>query len=312
MEANLAHYIWYEKYRQKDINDLVLPDSLRERFQSYIEDGEFPHLLLVGPKGSGKTTLSLILIEAVGAIPLILNASSEDRGIETVRGKVKQFAASQTADNQLKVVFLDEADQLTLESQKALRNTVETYAANCRFILTANYGDKIIPPLHSRCTVFNFDSLPKNLTVKYCRHVLACENVTYERDDLIKVVDRYYPDIRTIINNLQAASIGGQLNLSLIGTNALIDLELLGQYVQNGELRQARQMWAGINDFVFLYKYLFDQWLAVQFTDEQRTVGALTIAEYLHRDSTVLDREINFTACILEIMKSVLEKEPKW
>lgn len=312
MEVNLAHYVWYEKYRPHSIDDLVLSDNMRERFNAYINDGEFPHLLLVGPPGSGKTTISLILIEAVGAVALSLNASSEDRGIETIRGKVKQFAASQTTDNQLKVVFLDESDQLTQDAQKALRNTIEAYAATCRFILTANYGDKILAPIKSRCTEFHFESLPKNLTFKLCRHILACENVQYNRDDLLKVVDRYYPDIRTIVNNIQAASLGGQLDLSLIGTNVQIDLALIGQHVQNGLITKARQLWAGVSDFVFLYEYLFNTWVAAQFLDEDRTSAALILAEYLYRDSTVLDREINFTACMLELIKEVCKKEPKW
>ncbi len=299
----LKNYIWYEKYRPHSLKEMVL--AQRDVFETYLEEKDIPHLLFHGPPGSGKTTLALILIERLKAQKLILNASSEDRGIATIKGTVKQFAMSKSLGGKIKIIFLDEADALTPDAQKALRNTMETYSNNCRFILTANYLDKIIEPIRSRCTSFAFTKYPKKKLLRLLMGILDKEKVTYDLEDVEVLVTRLYPDIRTIINNLQAGSISGIFTLDQCLT-AKIDPKRIGKFIQQGELRGLRELWAGMTDFLWLYKYLFD--VFVPNMSKEREEGARIVGEYLYRDSTVVDREINVSACCIELMV-LLDKE---
>lgn len=301
----LDHYIWYEKYRPKHLDDMILPPEYKTRFRAYLEDKSIPHLLFVGPPGSGKTTMALILTSGLDTQTLALNASSTDRGIDTIKGKVKQFASSQSFQGRLKVVFLDEADGLTRDAQEALRNTIEQYASSCRFILTANYIDKITPPLKSRCTIFTFDTIAQEELKNDLVWILESEQFGYHTGELEKLIDRYYPDVRTIINNLQAGcnTNGRMFLLENIGTVVDINLADLDAALRNGKIADARKLWAGTSDFVWLYRWLFDEWVATQFLDETRTAAALIVAQSLYQDAIVMDREINFTACCLELMQ---------
>lgn len=301
--SNLKQFIWYERYRPQILGDMILSAEYKLLFGGYVEQGQFPHLLLLGPPGSGKTTMALILIRATNAIALMLNASSQDRGIETIRGKVKQFASSQALDGKLKVVFLDESDGLSRDAMEALRNTIETYSDTCRFILTANYGDRISSPLKSRCKVLAFDTISKVDLLNDLQWMLGEERITFQSEDIVELIERYYPDVRTIINNLQAGSAGGTFNPAVAGMAMNVDLDALADRLKKGKIIQARQLYVGCSDFVWLYRWLFDSWVAIQFLDEHRTTAALIVAQYLYQDSTVLDREINFTACLLDLCR---------
>jgi DNA polymerase III delta prime subunit len=202
-------FIWYEKYRPKSIDEMVLPEKTREMFESFIEDREIPHLFLYGPKGTGKTTISRILIDKCSGAKLILNASSNDRGIETVKTKVKNFARSKKANEELNICFMDEADGLTVDAQFALKNTIEAYHNNCRFIFTANHPHKVIEEIHSRCVVVHFDELNVKDIYRICRKIMKTEDIEFTRRDIVEVISEYAPDIRSIINRLQAGSISG-------------------------------------------------------------------------------------------------------
>ena len=293
----LANYIWYEKYRPHSLREMTL--SQGGIFVSYLDAKDIPHLLFHGPPGSGKTTLALILIEGLKAQKLILNASSEDRGIKTIRGMVKRFAMSRSLPGKKKIVFLDEADGLTSDAQPALRNTMETYSGNCRFILTANYLDKIIEPIRSRCTAFAFTKYPKKKLLRLLMGILDKEDVNYDLEDVEVLVKRLYPDIRTIINNLQAGSIGGTFELDQCLT-ARIDPKKIGKLIGQGKLRGLRELWMGATEFLWLYKYLFD--VFVPSMSKEREEGARIVGEYIYRDSSVVDREINVSACCIELM----------
>jgi len=304
----MKELIWYEKHRATKLSQLSLPVSYKKAFKTYIKEKQIPHLLFHGPAGSGKTTLGMILIRLCASASLILNASSSDRGIATIKTKVKHFARSQRAKkNKLNIVLLDEADGLTPEAQMALKGTIERYHKNCRFIFTANEFDKIIEPIYSRCMLFKFDSLKFKRINKLMAGILEEEDIEFNKDTLRILVKRFAPDVRTIMNNMQAASISGTLKLEDILSSFNIDKTY--QLIKKGHIGELRETFVGLTDFTWVYKGLFSNDFLGQLKDnEQRAQVALVIAEYLWRDKTIADREINASACCLEIMDA-LEKE---
>ena len=185
MVNKMKELIWYEKYRATSLDGLILPKNVRKNMKGYIKEKEIPHLLFHGPAGSGKTTLALILIKACASAKLILNGSSEDRGIGTIKKKVKQFASSKRiSKGKLNIVFIDEADGLTPEAQDALKNIIETYQSNCRFIFTANEIDQITDPIYSRCTMFAFESMPNDYFLNFLYDILDDEKIGYKKNDI--------------------------------------------------------------------------------------------------------------------------------
>lgn len=309
--ANLQSYIWFEKYRPHTLKELSLSKEHRSAFNQFIKDGQIPHLLFEGTQGSGKTTVAQILTKEIPSTVLSLNASGADRGIATVRGEIKNFSSHQPKKGHIKVVFLDEADAITPDAQNALKNTIETYNKSCRFILTCNHVDKINPPIQSRCVKFTFDRFPKRKLTMLCEKILEKEGIdNVSTEDITELIKRFYPDIRSVINNLQAACIGGSFNAKAIGTfNA--DPKVVAELIPTGNIFGIRQQLAGCTDFMYLYRYLFDEFVAGNGTDEQKGEMALAIAEHLTSDSTVPDREINFVACVISIMYA-LEVVPKF
>jgi replication factor C small subunit len=294
----MKELIWYEKYRPGKIDQLILPQSHNRAFQKFIEQEEIPHLLFHGPAGGGKTTLSQILISNCAGRSLILNASSEDRGITTIKVRVTQFASSQRINQKLNIVFFDEANGLTPDAQEALKNTIEKYHRNCRFIFTTNEFDKITEPIASRCQMFKFDSFPKKNLRLYLAGILKQEEVEYDRKDLREIMNRYYPDIRTIINTMQSCSISGTLNLEDV--LYITDYDLLASHINEGHILAIRNMLAGSKDFLGVYRFLFNDYIPNEM--ENKTDAAIAVAEYLWRDRSVVDKEINMTACLLELM----------
>lgn len=304
-ERTLDNYIWFEKHRPKTIKDMVLPVAYRRRFSEYISAQEIPHLLFYGGAGGGKTTMAFILMESIPSTCLTLNASSDDRGIATVKGKIKQFAMSMSMDKKLKIVFLDEADKLTNDAMDALRNTMETYSKNCRFILTCNYVDKISDPIKSRCTAFEFNTYSLNNLKEHVHNILKKEQVKYEAEEIDTIVERHYPDIRSIINCIQAGSMGGTFNGKIINT-LTVDPETVLDYIFAGEVGKLRVLLAGITDFTWLYKLMFDALLIeTALTDEEKAEVVEVLSEYLYRDSQVINREINFIACCVNLMGAI-------
>lgn len=301
----MKNLIWYEKYRPQKLSDIVLPQKQMRTLKEYVRKKEIPHILFCGPPGSGKTTVSRILINFVASKKMILNASSNDRGIDTIKGKVKSFAMSQRQDLKLNVVFFDEADGLTPQAQEALKNTIEAYHENCRFIFTCNEIDKIILPIVSRCTVFKFDTVPKDELSLYIQKILRIEKIKYKAKDVNSIVNQFYPDVRSVINNIQSCSIQKVFNSKEVLFP--FRFEKISQLIQKGKITALRNLWKNFIDFGVLYKWLFDEWI-YEVDESARPDLAIIIAEYLYRDKGIANKEINITACFLEIM-NILEKE---
>jgi replication factor C small subunit len=200
--------LWVERYRPQKIEDLILQDNVRAELTKFIQEKSIPHLLLLGGAGVGKTTIAKILLRELDCDKLELNASSE-RGIDIIRNKVTNFAVMHSM-KKWKIVFMDEMDLLTFDAQAALRNIFETYSDYVRFICTGNYGNKIIPAIKSRCQCLEFEHLDKKSVVKLLKSILEKEQVSYDADDFLTLVEDCYPDIRSMINKLQLNTVNRQ------------------------------------------------------------------------------------------------------
>ncbi len=301
----LEGLIWFEKHRPKSINEMTMNVNHKKAFEQYIMDKSFPHLLLEGPPGSGKTTITQVLLSSIPCTVLSLNASGQDRGVDTVKTKITQFAGSLAMDGKLKVVFLDEADGLSKDALFALKNTMETYSKSCRFILTCNHVDKIIDPIQSRCTKYTFGQFPKKRLNKLLTKILVEEGVNNTTDsDIDGLITRFYPDVRSIINNLQAACVTGSFNAKALGS-LQVDPNEIGELLLKGRLQSLRQYVAGTTDFTFIYKWLFNVFLYSNVPSEQQADVALAILDFSAKDQQVPDREMQIAGCFLSIMMAM-------
>lgn len=290
----MENTIWMEKYRPKSLEELVLEDDTRQLLEKFVRQQEIPHLILSGNVGSGKTTISKILLSILDCDSITLNASDE-RGIDTIRDKVKMFAMMSSM-NKWKIVFLDEADMLTFEAQTSLRNLMETFSSQTRFILTCNYLNKIIDPVRSRCQTIEFKNLHRRDILKFLERVLTQEKITYDVDDLLELIDLYYPDIRSMVNNLNLYSDKGKWKIR--GTERFRNLEQLLDLLKKKDMKGIRELNL---DYTESYRYLFDK--VDKMTDDygKQVALSLSIAEYLWRETFISDKSINFSACCLNI-----------
>ncbi len=300
----LANYIWFEKYRPQKLKDLSLNKQHKVAFKRFIEDSDMPHLLLEGPKGSGKTTLAYLLIGNIPSVCITLNASGKERGIDTIRETVTTFASSQPPKGKIKIVFLDEADRLTPTAQDALRNTMETHSKSCKFILTCNYVDKIEPPIQSRCIKYTFNQFPATKVVALAKSILKQEKITnFDDDDLKKIIGLHYPDIRSVINTLQSCCVSGKFDIEAIH-KASADPVAVCKAVAAGHMFTARSLVAGVTDFMFIYRHMIDEWLP---TVDEGYHGPIVmgIGEAVRHENTVPDRELNFATCMADICETL-------
>jgi replication factor C small subunit len=299
------HSIWTERYRPDTLEGYIGNDVLRAKLEQYITNHDIPHLLFYGTAGTGKTTAAKILVKNIDCDYMFINASDE-RGIDTVRDKIKGFAST-VGFKPLKIVVLDEADFLGREAQPALRNLMEAYSATTRFILTANYIERIIDPLVSRTQVYKLTPPSKKEAAVRLTEILKTENVDYDTNTVVQIVNAYYPDIRKIINTAQLQTRDGKLHVSveeLIGQDMKLKVvdTLTSNLPLKDKVNQIRKDVADqqVQDFTELYQLLYQY--VETYAPNKVPESIIAIAEGLYRDGQVPDREINFVATLYTIL----------
>ena len=301
--------LWVEKYRPKTIMDCILPDRIKNTFQSYVDKKEIPNLLLNGPAGCGKTTVAKAMCNQIGCNYLFVNASNE-RGIDTLRTKIIGYASTVSLTGGKKVIILDEADKLTPDAQDALKGVIEEFSSNCSFIFTSNFKAKLIDAIHSRTAVIEFGLKVKERMVvasqilKRLQFILTTEGVEYDKEVLVKLMERFFPDHRRLIGEAQRFSSSGQL-----GVNALTDIEDLRNFkdllksLKEKNFTNMRK-WVASNadaDLTTLNRMLFDRLSAV-LKPETIPPVIIVLAKYAYQAAFVADQELNTTAMLTEVM----------
>ena len=306
-------FLWVEKYRPNIIDDCILPQTIKEVFKGFVKQGELPNLLLSGTAGVGKTTIAKALCDEIGASYIIINGSDEGRFLDTVRNRVRQFATtvSLTSGASHKVVIIDEADNTTNDVQLSLRTAVEEFHNNCRFIFTCNFINKIIEPLHSRCTVVDF-RIKSEQAVKLqgeffnrLKTILSKEDVKFEDKVLAKLVRRYYPDWRRLINECQRYSASGAIDSAILVDVADVNLDSLLSSLKKKDFTTVKN-WVVQhmdNDPTMVMRKIYDSLYDV-LKPSSIPEAVLVIAKYMNSIPIVPDQEINLLACLTEIMMS--------
>ena len=306
-------FLWVEKYRPSIVEDCILPDSIKSVFQGFVEQREIPNLLLSGSAGVGKTTIAKALCDEIGASYILINGSDEGRFLDTARTKIRQFATtvSLTSGTSHKVVIIDEADNTTNDVQLSLRSAVEEFHSNCRFIFTCNFINKIIEPLHSRCTVVDF-RVKNGQSVKLqgqfferLRGILKKEDVKFEDKVLAKLITRYYPDWRRVINECQRYSASGAIDSAILADVADINFDSLLSALKKKDFKTVKG-WVVQHmdsDPTTVFRKIYDSTYTV-LQPASIPEAVLIIARYMKDATIVADHEINLLACLTEIMMS--------
>ena len=308
----MSDFLWVEKYRPKRIEDCILSEDLKSTFLEFVKKKEIPNLLLSGTPGTGKTTVARALCEEIGVDYIIINGSDEGRQIDTLRNKIKNFAStiSLTKEANHKVVIIDEADYMNAESvQPALRNFIETFFNNCRFIFTCNFKSRIIEALHSRCTVIDFKitngqkaktaaKLMTRLSV-----ILKDEGIEFDKNVLAEVIQKHYPDFRRTINELQRYSVRGKIDSGILFSLKEENYKDLIVKLKDKDFNGMRK-WVSQNldhGPTHLFKEIYEL-LYLHLDPKSIPQAVLIIAGYQYKAAFVADQEINMVACLTEIM----------
>ena len=302
------HSLFVEKYRPQSVDSYVGNQEFKDIVSLYIAENDIQNLLLYGPAGTGKTSAAKLIVNKIECDYIYINASDE-RGIDTIREKVVGFASTMSF-KPLKVVILDEADYLTIQSQAALRNVMEQYSRNTRFILTCNYVEKIIDPIQSRCQVVNIIPPSKKDIALHLVSILEEEKIEYEKESLKDVVNTYYPDLRKMLNTIQMFSKKGKLDLtkSTVVSSAY-HKQIIDNLKSKRNWRELRQIIAdsGVKDFEELFKKLYDQ--SSEYASGKEHEIVILINEYSYKANFRIDKEINAMALLSEIINVINQKQ---
>jgi len=304
-EEKVNNSLWVEKYRPHKLSEYVGNEHLKEKVSNYLETGDVPHLLFFGKAGTGKTTLAKLIVNSIECDHIIINASDENN-VDTVRNKVKGFASSM-GFKKWKIVILDEFDYMTPNAQAILRNLMETFSQHCRFILTCNYVEKVISPIRSRTQEFQIVPPTKKDVAVQISQILGKEDIKFQPTTLVPIIDSSYPDIRKIINTCQLNSNKGELK---VDTSSIMDADikikvldiLKGSDSKPNKWKNIRQAVADsrIQDFTELYSYLYEK--IDEYGGNNTSNIILILSESQHKDALVVDKEITFMSCIIQIV----------
>ena len=304
-------FLWVEKYRPKTIEECILPKETKDAFQAFVNTGEIPNLLLCGTAGIGKTTVAKALCHELGVDYYVINGSDEGRFLDTVRNNAKQFAStvSLTSSAKHKVIIIDEADNTTHDVQLLLRASIEEFAGNCRFIFTCNYKNKIIAPLHSRCSVVDFSIKGKQKVqlagefFNRVRTILESEGITYDPKVAAEVIQKHFPDFRRVLNELQRYSSSGTIDTGILASLSEVRLGELIDALKNKEFTLTRK-WVNANldnEPNAILRTIYDG-LYESLQPQSIPQAVLVIAKYQYQSAFVADQEINLLAALTEIM----------
>ena len=306
-----SEFVWVEKYRPKKIEECILPDNTKKTFLDFLDKGEVPNLLLSGPPGCGKTTVAKALCEQLGSDYYVINGSDEGRFLDTVRNNAKNFAStvSLSSSAKHKVIIIDEADNTTPDVQLCLRAFTEEFIGNCRFIFTCNYKNKIIQPLHSRCSVIDFSLKGKERQLlagnffKRLQEILDTESVEYDNKVLVELIQKHFPDWRRVLNECQRYASSGTIDSGILANFTNVKTDDLFKCLKTKDFSKVRK-WVVDNldnEPTVLLRSVYD---ACYSSLEGAGVAAavLIIAKYQYQSNFVADQEINMLACLTEIM----------
>ena len=304
--------LWVEKYRPVTIDDCILPSELKQTFQQFVDNEEIPNLLLTGTAGVGKTTVAKAMLEQIGCTYMMINGS-EESGIDTLRTKIKNFASTVSMDGKRKYVILDEADYLNPQStQPALRGFIEEFSRNCGFILTCNFRNRIIEPLHSRCSTVEFripnEEKPKLAMgfMKRVQHILETENVNSNEKVVADLINKFFPDWRRCLNELQRYSATGSIDAGILVNLSDTSIKELVSFIKVKDFKSCRE-WVVRNldnDPHRIYRRIYDS-LSGNVPDSAVPHCVLILGDYSYKSAFVADQEINLLACLTEMMTSV-------
>ena len=304
--------LWCEKYRPTSLDTLIISDDTRKMLEHFRDTKDIPHLLFVGTPGVGKTTVAKIIVNDILKCDYLYINASDENGIDTIRTKIVGFAQTKSFDGGLKVIILDEKDGASVEAQRGLRNTMEMYSDNTRFILTANYKHKIITPIQSRCQTLNFEHSIKDVA-KHCFNILQKERISIPSDQISNfqtLVKANFPDFRRILNDLQKYSISGVLDIKYSSISDKF-MEEIFQKLTKEDICDVRKFII-TNESVFqsdyhnLMKSLLNYLYISNLESSKRRESMLIIAEYMYRHAFVSDIEINAFACMISLSKLLL------
>ena len=304
-------FLWVEKYRPQKVEDCILPTDVKDTFINFIQQGEIPNLLLSGTAGVGKTTIAKALCKELGVDSYVINGSDEGRFLDTVRNQATTFAStvSLTSTSRHKVLIIDEADNTTPDVQLLLRASIEEFQKNCRFIFTCNFKNKIIEPLHSRTTVIDFNvkgKIKQSLAAQFferCRDILTREEVRFNDKVVVQVIQKYFPDFRRTLNELQRYSSTGSIDTGILATLGDANIDSLISYLKDKKFNEVKK-WVTSNidsDANAVMRKLYDG-LSTSMVGPSIAAAVLIIAEYQYKAAFVVDQEINLLACLTQIM----------
>jgi len=307
----MSDFIWVEKYRPKTIEECILPDSIKKTFRDFLSSGEIPNMMLAGPPGIGKTTVAKTLCKQLGVDSYVINGSDEGRFLDTVRNNAKNFAStvSLTSDSKHKVIIIDEADNTTSDVQLLLRANIEEFSRNCRFILTCNYKNRIIQPLHSRCAVVDFSINKKDkpaIAAAFFQRlieILELEKIKYDKKSIIGLINKHFPDWRRVLNECQRYSVGGEINSGVLAAFSDVTLNELIKNLKEKNFSEVRK-WVNNNldnDTTLLFRRVYDS-LYESLVSSSIPAAILVLAKYQYQVAFVADQEINMLACLTELM----------